>query len=140
MTNQRNVLSIGLAAASLALVLPFFAGGALLLIPELAPLVVQAGLVPGSGPAWFGPVTAISAVGLAAAAFAVSWKQRSFAVAGLLAASGAMFMIPALIATGYLTFIVFPGPIIGVILGLAIFSLGVAKGVRTVRAETVIAR
>lgn len=140
MTNPRNVLSIGLAAASLSLVLPFFAGGALLLIPQLAPLVVQAGLVPGSGPAWFGPATAVSAIGLAAAAFAMSWKQKSFLVAGLLAASGILFMIPALIATGYLAFIVFPGPIIGVILGLAIFGLGAAKGVRTAMAETVIAR
>jgi hypothetical protein len=140
MTNLKRVLSVGLAAASLALVLPFFAGGALVLQPQLAPLVVQAGLVQGAGPAWFGPVVAISAIALAAAAFAVSWKQRSFLVAGLLAASGVLFMIPALIATGYLAVIIFPGPIIGVFLGLAIFGLGVAKGVRSVRAETVIAR
>lgn len=140
MTNRKRVLAVGLAAASLALVVPFFAGGVLLLQPRFAPLVVQAGLVPGSGPAWFGPVSAISAIALAAAAFAVSWKQRSFLVSGLLAASGIMFMTPALIATGYLAFIVFPGPIIGVILGLAIFGLGVAKGVGTARAQIAIAR
>jgi hypothetical protein len=135
MTNLKRVLSIGLAAASLALVLPFFAGGALVLQPQIAPLVVQAGLVPGAGPAWFGPVTAISAIVLAAASFAVSWKQRSFLVAGLLAAGGVLFMMPALIATVYLAVIVFPGPIIGVFLGLAIFGLGVAKGIRSARAE-----
>ena len=137
MTNSKYVLAVGLAAASLALFLPFFAGGVLVLQPQLAPLVVQAGLVPGAGPAWLGPVLGISGVALSAAAFVVSWKQRSFLVAGLLAASGIMFMTPALIATGYLAVIVFPGPIIGVIIGLGIFGLGVAKGIRTARAAAI---
>lgn len=53
---------------------------------------------------------------------------------GLLAASGIIFMIPALIATGYFAVIVFPGPILGVIFGLAVLGLGVAKGVGTARA------
>ena len=137
MTNSKHVLAVGLAAASFALFLPFFAGGVLVLQPQLAPLVVQAGLVPGAGPAWLGPVLGISAVAMSAAAFVVSWKQRSFLVAGLLAASGIMFMTPALIATGYLAVIVFPGPIIGVIIGLAIFGLGAAKGIRTAMATTI---
>jgi hypothetical protein len=140
MTNSKHVLAVGLAAASLVMVLPFFAGGVLVLQPQLAPLVVQAGLVPGAGPAWFGPVFSISAIALAAASFVVSWKQRSFLVTGLLAASGMIFMIPALIATGYLAVIVVPGPILGVIIGLGIFGLGVAKGIRTARAKTTMAR
>jgi hypothetical protein len=74
---------------------------------------------------------------MAAAAFVVSWKQRSFPVAGLLAASGIIIMIPTLIATEYLTVIVIPGPILGFISGLAIFGLGVTKGIRTARAVTV---
>lgn len=144
MTNLRRILSVGLAAASLALVLPFFAGG----IPEvqvgllkagLGP-AVQAGLLPQVLQESFVPVVPISAIALAVAAFAVSWKQRSFLVSGLLAASGVVFMVPALIATGYLSFIVFPGPVIGVILGVVMFGLGVAKGVGTAKAETVIAR
>jgi hypothetical protein len=49
-------------------------------------------------------------------------------------------MIPSLIATGYLEIIVLPGPILGVIIGLGIFGLGVAKGIRTARTEVVIAR
>jgi hypothetical protein len=134
MTNLRHVLSVGLAAATLLAVLPFFAGGALLLLPGLAPLIVQAGIVPGTGPAWFVPVVPISAIGLSIAAFVVSWKQRSFLVGGLLAASGVLLMIPSLIATGYLAAIVVPGPILGVIIGLGIFGLGVAKGVGTARA------
>jgi hypothetical protein len=134
MTNLKHILSVGLAAATLLAVLPFFVGGALLLLPGLAPLIVQVGIVPGTGPAWFVPVVPISAVGLATAAFVVSRKQRSFLVTGLLAASGVLLMIPSLIATGYLTVIVLPGPILGVIIGLGIFGLGVAKGIRTARA------
>lgn len=140
MTNKKRMIAVGLAAAALAAVFPFFAGGVLLLQPSLAPLVAQAGLTPGSGPAWFGPVFGFSAIGLSTAAFVVSWKQRSFVVAGLLAASGLMFMIPALIATGYLAVVVVPGPILGVIIGLGIFGLGVAKGIGTARVPVITAR
>jgi hypothetical protein len=79
-------------------------------------------------------------VGLATGAFVVSWKQKSFLVAGLLAASGVMLMVSALIATRYLAVIVFPGPILGVAFGLAIFGLGVAKGIRTAKTALVMAR
>ena len=140
MTNLKHVLSVGLAAATLLAVLPFFAGGALLLLPGLAPLIVQAGIVPGTGPAWFVPVVPISAIGLATAAFVVSWNQRSFLVGGLLAVSGVLLMIPSLIATGYLAVIVVPGPILGVIIGLGIFGLGVAKGIRTARTAVVMVK
>jgi hypothetical protein len=85
-------------------------------------------------------VVPISAIGLATAAFVVSWNQRSFLVGGLLAVSGVLLMIPSLIATGYLAVIVVPGPILGVIIGLGIFGLGVAKGIRTARTAVVIAR
>jgi hypothetical protein len=76
-------------------------------------------------------VFVISAIALAVAAFIVSRKQRSFLIAGLLAASGIILMIPGLIATAYLAVIVFPGPILGVIFGIIIFGLGVAKSIRT---------
>jgi hypothetical protein len=115
-TNLKLVLAVGLAAATLAL----------FLINTIASVaVLRAGL---------GPVLGISAIVLAVAAFVLSLKQRSFLVAGLLAASGIIFMIPALIATGYFAVIVFPGPILGVIFGLAVLGLGVAKGVGTARA------
>jgi hypothetical protein len=140
MTNLKYVLSVGLAAATLAVVLPFFAGGVLLLQPSFAPLLVQIGLVPGTGPAWFAPVFGTSALVLGVAAFAVLWKQRSFLVAGLLGASGVIFMMPGLIATGYLAVIVVPGPILGFISGLVIFGLGVAKGLGTAKTAVVIAR
>lgn len=140
MRNPRRTLAVGLAAASVAAVFPFFAGGALLLFPQFTDLVVQAGLVPGAGPEWFGPVFGFGAVALAASAFIVSWKHKSFLVAGLLAASGILFAVPALIATDYLRVIVVPGPILGVVIGMGIFGLGVAKGIGTARMPVVTVR
>jgi hypothetical protein len=91
---------------------------------------------------WFAQVFLISAIVLSTAAFVVSWKQRSFLVAGLLAASGIIFMIHPLTAifmmhsqtaTGHSAVIVVPGPILGVIIGLGILGLGIAKSIRTAR-------
>jgi len=90
--------------------------------------------------AGLGAVFGISAIALSVAAFVLSLKKRSYVVAGLLAAGGIIYMIPAVTALGDFSVIVVPGPILGVLFGLLIFGLGVAKGVRTARAETVIAR
>jgi hypothetical protein len=73
------------------------------------------------------------AITFAIAAFVISWKQRSYLVAGLLTASGIILMILPLANMNF----AIPGPIIGVIVGLMILGLGVAKGVRTARAVTV---
>jgi hypothetical protein len=78
-------------------------------------------------------VVVMGAITFAIAAFVISWKQRSFAIAGLLTASGIILMIPPLANMNF----VFPGPIIGVAVGLAIFGLGVAKGIVTARAVRV---
>jgi hypothetical protein len=117
MSNTKLALAVGLSAATLALVLANTVSG----------VVLRTGLVAELG---------LGAIPLAVAALVMSWKQRSFLVAGLLAASGIIGMIPGLIATGYLSFIVFPGPINGVIYGLGIFGLGAASGVRTTRNAT----
>ncbi len=85
------------------------------------------------GPAFLGDVDDLSAIALAAAAFVVSWKQRSYLVAGLLIAGGIVFMIPAIIATEYLAVIVIPGPRLGIISGLGILGLGIVKSKRTAR-------
>jgi hypothetical protein len=129
MTNSKLVLSVGLAAAALVLDLTNLIGG----------------LVVGSYSVLHGlphQVLGISTVVLATAAFIISWKRRSFPVAGLLAATGVIGMIPGLIALANVNFavIVFPGPISGVIYGLGILGLGVAKGIRTARAVTVAPR
>ena len=140
MTNLKHVLSVGLAAATLLTVLPFFVGEVLLHVPALAPLIVQAGIVPGTGPSWFVPVAPIGAIGLATATILVSRKQSSFFIGGLLAVSGVLLMMSSLAATGYLAVIEVPGPIIGVFIGLGIFGLGVAKSFGTARAAVAIAR
>jgi hypothetical protein len=74
-------------------------------------------------------VVVYSVIPLAAAAFVVSWSQRSFVVAGLLAASGIILMTLPLTNMNF----VFPGPIIGVVVGLAILGLGVTKGIKKAR-------
>lgn len=83
--------------------------------------------------AGFAAVVVMGVILLAAAAFVISWKQRSFVVAGLLAASGIILMILPLANMNF----VFPGPIIGVVVGLAILGLGVTKGIKTARAVMV---
>jgi hypothetical protein len=184
MRNFRYTLSIGLGAATLAVVLTYVLGAqALLQTPQaeeghnlfmsmFKPLIqaitgghrsmaqihsgspvseeesmmqgMNQGLIgnnilgsPATLPAGgLALIVLTSAIALAAAAFVVSWKQRSFLVAGLLAASGIILMILPLANMNF----VIPGPIIGVIVGLMILGLGVAKGIRTARAVMVVPR
>ena len=117
--NTKHMLAVGLSAATLVLFLAVIAiGGAL-----------RAGLAPWPG---------IGAIVMSAVAFAVSWGQRSFLVAGLLAASGLVGLIYGLIATDFAS-VEFRGPIFGIIIGLPILGLGVAKGVEAARAGSKIA-
>jgi hypothetical protein len=79
-------------------------------------------------------VFGLSAIAVSIAAFVMSRKHRSVAVAALLTASGVIVMIPpvsAIIATGI---IVFPGPILGVISYSVVLGLGIAKGVGAAKA------
>ena len=117
MSSLKFKIAVGLALATLGLVI-INAIGNVALVTKVGPT----------------PVLSMAAMGTAAAAFVLSWRHRSYLVPGLLAASGLIFMIPALSAMGYsLQTIVFPGPILGVIFGLVIFALGVAKAVKTGR-------
>jgi hypothetical protein len=123
MKNLKFVLGVGLAAATLVLCF-VNAVGNVALITKVGPT----------------PVLSLVAIVLASAAFIVSWKIRSYLVAGLLAASGIMFMVPALNAMGYsFEVIVFPGPVLGIIFGLAIFGLGITIGIRSARTITALA-
>ncbi|HJS68036.1 MAG TPA: hypothetical protein VJ730_01320 [Nitrososphaera sp.] len=175
MTNLRHVFSIGLAAATLAVVLTYALGApAILQSPYAEPghelfMSIYAPLVQGitgghssmsqmhgaqasdsqmqrsmglignnmlgspAGPAaaGFASVVVMGAITLTAAAVVVSWKQRSFVVAGLLAASGIVLMMLPLANMNF----AFPGPILGVVVGLAILGLGVAKGIGTARRQ-----
>jgi hypothetical protein len=116
MKGVKLALAAGLAAATLVLFLAVIASGGAL----------RAGLAPWPG---------IGAVVMAAAAFVVSWKQKSFMVAGLLAASGLVGVIYGLIATDFSS-VEFRDPIFGIIIGLPILGLGVAKGIEAAQAKT----
>ena len=110
----KTVLAVGLAAVTLVVFVVVIAmGGAL-----------QAGLAPWPG---------IAVVVLAVAAFAVSRERRSLVVAGLLAASGIVGVVWALIRTEFLTAASFPGPIFGIILGVPILGLAAAEVVGATR-------
>jgi hypothetical protein len=110
----KTVLAVGLAAATLVVFVVVIAmGGAL-----------QAGLAPWPG---------IAVVVLAVAAFAVSRERRSLVVAGLLAASGIVGVVWALIRTEFLTAASLPGPIFGSILGVPILGLAAAEAVGATR-------
>ena len=113
MASSKTMLAVGLAAATLVVFVVVIAmGGAL-----------RAGLAPWPG---------IGVAVLAIAAFTVSGERRSFVVAGLLAASGVVGVVYALIRTEFLTATSFPGPTFG-ILGLPILGLAVAEAVGAIR-------
>ena len=74
---------------------------------------------------------AVTGVLLAAAAFGVSWGQKSVLISALLLISGTLVTVNAIIAARSFSILVFPGPIIGVILGLVLLVLGIAKSLST---------
>ncbi len=76
-------------------------------------------------------ILGLSIIIFSTAAFFVSWKERSILISALLIMNGVLYMIPAVIATGYFKFITIPGPIIGVFFGSWMLALGIAKSVRT---------
>jgi hypothetical protein len=111
MTNSKLRLAQGLAiAATIAILINTFGG--------LPPTPVRL-------------LFAVTGVLLAAAAFAVSWGQKSVLISALLLISGTLVTVNAIIATRNVSILVFPGPIIGVILGLVLLALGIAKSLST---------
>ena len=120
MKDLKFVIGVGLAAATLVLCF-VNAVGNVALITKVGPT----------------PVLSLVSIVLASAAFIVSWKIKSYLVAVLLAASGIIFMVPALNAMGYsFEVIIFPGPILGIIFGLALLGLGMTIGIRSARTKT----
>jgi hypothetical protein len=111
MTNSKLRLAQGLAiAATIAILINTFGG--------LPPTPVRL-------------LFAVTGVLLAAAAFGMSWGQKSVLISALLLISGTLVTMNAIIATRNFSILVFPGPIIGVILGLVLLVLGIAKSLST---------
>jgi hypothetical protein len=113
MTNSKLRLAQGLAiAATIAILINAFGG--------LPPTSVRL-------------LFAVTGVLLAAAAFGISWGQKSVLISALLLISGTLVTVNAIIATRNFSILVFPGPIIGVTLGLVLLVLGIAKSLSTAR-------
>ena len=111
MTNSKLRLAQGLAiAATIAILINTFGG--------LPPTPLRL-------------LFAVTGVLLAAAAFGVSWGQKSVLISALLLISGTLVTVNAIIAARSFSILVFPGPIIGVILGLVLVALGIAKSMIT---------
>jgi hypothetical protein len=86
----------------------------------------------GLPPTPFRLLFAVTGVLFAAAAFGVSWGQKSVLISALLLISGTLVTVNAIIAArSFFSILVFPGPIIGVILGLVLLALGIAKSMST---------
>jgi hypothetical protein len=115
MTNRKIRLAQGLAIAATISFLIFL-------------INTFGGLLPPTGRGLIFPVTGEL---LAAAAFGVSWGQKSVLISVLLLIGGTILAVNAIIATRNFSIIVFPGPITGVILGLIIVGLGIAKSIST---------
>lgn len=109
MVKLRQTMVNGFGVATLCIFLAIVVGNV---------QVLQAGLAPWPG---------IGTIALAIAAFVVSWKQNSLEMTGLLIAAGVTGIIAGVRNTDFFAVIVFPGPIIGIIIGLGIFGLGIAK-------------
>ncbi len=119
MVNLKLATGVGLSALALAFTLVVVVGG----IPVVG--TPEGMLLLGT-----------SAIVMSIAAFVVSWKKEgSYVIAGLLGATGLASAVPTLLALISFPVIVFPGPLVGVIVGLAIFGLGVAKGIVAAKAK-----
>jgi hypothetical protein len=113
MTNSKLQLAQGLAmAATIAILINAFGG--------LPPTSVRL-------------LFAVTGVLLAAAAFGMSWGRKSVLISTLLLISGTLVTVNAMIATRNFSILEFPGPIIGVTLGLVLLVLGIAKSLSTAR-------
>jgi hypothetical protein len=113
MENTKLNLARGLAIASTISLLIFL-------------INTVGGLLPPTGRGLVFPVAGML---LAAAAFGISWRQKSVLISVLLLLGGTIQAVNAIIATRNFSIIIFPGPITGVIVGLAIVGLGIVKSI-----------
>lgn len=82
-------------------------------------------------------VPGLVALALSAAAFGISWNQKSYLVAGLLVATGILYTMHLALFLWDHSVITFPGPVVGLFIGHVIVALGVAKGIGWARTRMV---
>lgn len=115
MSNSKLDLAKGLAGAALVLALVDAIWSSFL------PVDVATG----------GIVFGLSTISFSTTAFFISLRQRSLVISALLVASGIVITIHGVIETRNLTVIYLPGPILGVMFGLWVLALGIAKSIKT---------
>lgn len=115
MSSSKLVIAKGLAGAALVLALVDAVWSSFL------PVDVATG----------GIVFGLSTISFSTTAFFISLRKRSLLVSALLVASGIVITVHGVIETRNLAVIYFPGPILGVIFGLWVLALGIAKSIKT---------
>lgn len=115
MSNSKLVLAKGFAGTALAIALVDAIWSGFL------PIDVATG----------GIVFGLSTISFSTAAFFISLRQRSLIVSALLVASGIVITIHGVIEARNLAVIYVPGPILGVIFGLWVLALGIAKSMKS---------
>lgn len=90
------------------------------------------GYLPIPSPMVRGALFGIPALALSVASFALVWRKTSIIVPMLLLISGGLMTVDGImIGTKYLSILTMPGPIIGLVYGVTMLSLGVIKAVTT---------
>jgi hypothetical protein len=77
-----------------------------------------------------GIIFGLSTIAFSTTVFFISLRQRSLLVSALLISSGIVITIHGVIETRNLVVIYFPGPILGVMFGLCVLALGIAKSIK----------
>ena len=78
-------------------------------------------------------IPGLVALGLSVAAFTISWRHRSYLVAGLLMGAGILYTIHLAPFLGDHSVLAIVGPVTGLFFGHVILALGVAKAIGSVR-------
>jgi hypothetical protein len=132
--DSRLVLARRLVVAGLAIFAVYH-------IDEVARASGMKGFLPVDNPTVRGIVFELSTLLLSATAFALSWNRPSIIISMLLIVSGVLMITDGIsIGTRYLTNLTVPGPVIGLVYGIALLSLGLAKGITTGIAMKTVAR
>jgi hypothetical protein len=123
--DARLELAQRLAVAGLAVFMVYH-------IDEVSRASGAGGFLPIANPMTRELLFGLPTLALSAAAFALSWKRPSIIVPIMLIVTGASMVWDGItIGTRYLTILVLPGPVIGLIYGVIVLALGVAKGIMT---------
>ena len=134
MAYSRLVLAQRLVVAGLAIFAVYH-------IDEVARASGMKGFLPVDNPMARGIVFELSTLLLSAGAFALSWNKPSIIISMLMIVSGVLMITDGIaIGTRYLTNLTVPVPVISLVYGIAVLSLGLAKGIITGMAMKTVAR